>query len=251
MPQLRSTLNSWTLIRRLLVFTCIFTIAFSLSSCSRAVQVAQMGKALHEPTTLNKEAPTSAPGAELDARSEKYSELLDEAAPYFGNPGQRRAVWSPKELSPEALRRIGFDLSFEPLTSDDQVPGLFGNFDLEVVNEQPEVVQPNISIEFWPKRIPEWSEGAVIPYPTPNDPDLAVSNLVALSDPDIDCWLLLDTRYGAMGVLISKNYVSKLTIDHTCELAAGAMKRYLEEFSRWLEEHPEFDPPLDAYGPRD
>lgn len=251
MPQLRRSSNPWSPLRRLLVFTCALTIAFSLSSCSRAIHLAQMGKALHKPTTLNKEAPTSAPETDLGAWSEKYSELLDEEAPYFGKPGERRAVWSPKELSPEALRRIGFDLSFEPLITDERVTRVLGNFSFDALGVPPETVPPTIAIDFWPKRIPEWSEGALAPYPTPDDPELSVSNLVALADPEFDCWLLMDTRYGALGAIVSKAYFSKMTMDQVCEHAAGVMNRYLEEFVLWLDEHPEFDPPLEAYGPRE
>lgn len=182
---------------------------------------------------------------------DRHRWLLDEEAPYFGKPGERRAVWSPMELSPEALRRIGFDLSFEPLTNDGRVTTMLGNFDLETVGEQSELVSPNIGLDIWPKRNPEWSEGALAPYPAPDDPELSMSRIVALGDPETDCWLLLDTRYGALGLQISKSYYSKMTMEQVCEHTAGAMKRYLEEFALWLDEHPEFDPPHDAYGPRD
>lgn len=182
---------------------------------------------------------------------DRYRWLLDEEAPYFGKPGERRPVWSPTELPPEALRRIGFDLSFDQLTSDDRVPGIMGNFSFEAVGESPVLVPRTISIDIWPKRIPEWREGAVVPFPTPNEPDLAISRIVALGDPDTECWLLMDTRYGTLGTIFFKGTTSKISIEQACEYGAGVMKRYLEEFALWLEEHPEFDPPLDAYGPRD
>lgn len=195
--------------------------------------------------------PAAISAAKEESWIDRYRDLLEEEAPYFGNPGERRAVWSPKELSPEALQRIGFDLSFEPLIDDARVPRVLGNLDLALLGEQERVSRTVIAIDFWPKRIPEWSEGALAPYPTPDGPELSMSNLVALSNPKKDCWLLMDTRYGALGVIVSKSYVSKMTMEQVCDLAAGAMKSYLEEFTLWLDAHPEFDPPLEAYGSRD
>lgn len=209
-----------------------------------------MGKALHDATAMNKEAPTAATATKTEW-VDRYRWLLDEEAPYFGNPGERRAVWSPKELSPEALRRIGFDLSFEPLVSEKRVPRMLGNLDVGLLDEQFRVSQPLIAIDFWPKRIPEWSEGAVVAYQASNDSNLALSRIAALGNPDTDCWMLMDTRYGALGVIVSKTYFSKMTMDQVCEHAEGVMERYLDEFALWLEEHPEFDPPSTAYGPRD
>lgn len=196
--------------------------------------------------------PAAISAAKEQSWAERHRDLVEEKAPYFGNPGERRAVWSPTELSPEALQRIGFDLSKKTLPNDFRVPSILGTHDRPGEDDFNPATRDLITLDFWPKRTDEWEAGAFIPFPSNAfDNEVKILKVAEPGDPSTDCWMLTDTKYGALSVLIIRSYYSETTVDGACIYAAKALEKYLVEFALWLDAHPEFDPPLEAYGPRD